>query len=528
MHHPGSQRYQSYLPAMRQLISNFQMNLNKLFRNLVVKINPLSEHPEYKNEFYRDICYTNYARLRIWSYFLILFAISQLYFDLTVKGIYTLYQIEIFLRADIVLAFLAIIFFMLTHFYKANLPKNITALHQSIIISYLFFHLHWGAVISATESVSANGLPTFLICIFSAATIFYVRGSYFTVFLISSLVTLYVMLKSLLPDQTRIIPEYYSVVTLVVIAWILSRILFINRLNNFIAARQLVQSNLNLDKTVKERTSELTSTNELLMKEISERKKYEHELLVAVKIAEEADKLKSVFLANISHEIRTPLNGILGFCELLDRSAVPAERCAKYIDIIKNSGQQLLRIIDDILDISLIESHQLKINKISFPLNKKINEIYEFYNFSKTVTGKENILLSCVKSLPDGQDTIFTDPYRLQQIINNLLRNAFKFTYDGKVEFGYEAVNNEYLFFVSDTGIGVDKDKQKIIFEQFRQGDETLKRNFGGTGLGLAISKGIVEQLGGRIWLDTPCPEGSRFCFTIPLKSSDTFGPSEN
>ena len=135
---------------MTQLISEFQMNLVKIFRNLIVKINPLSEHPEYKNEFFRDICYTNYARLRIWSYFVIIFAISQLYFDLTVKGIYSLHQTEIFLRADLVLAFLAIIFFVLTHFYKADLPENVTVLHQSVIIFYLFFHLHWGAVISAT------------------------------------------------------------------------------------------------------------------------------------------------------------------------------------------------------------------------------------------------------------------------------------------------------------------------------------------------------------------------------------------
>ncbi len=513
---------------MTQLIREFQKNLFIIFRNLVISINPLSKHPEYKNEFYKDICYTNYSRLRIWSYFMIVFAISQLYFDLTVKGIYTLNQAEIFLKADIVLAFLAIIFFMLTHFYRAELPENVSVLHQLIIIIYLLFHLHWGAVISATESVSANGLPTFLICIFSAATIFYVRGSYFLVFLISSLFTLYFMLKNLLPDQTKIIQAYYSVITLVIIAWILSRILFITRLKNFIAARLLVQTNLTLDRTIRERTNELTRANELLMREISERKKYEHELLAAVKTAEEADKLKSVFLANISHEIRTPLNGILGFCELLDRSAVPSDRCAKYIDIIKNSGQQLLRIIDDILDISLIESNLLTINKISFPLNKKINEIYEFHNLSKKVTEKENIMFSCVKSLPDGQDTIFTDPFRLQQIINNLLRNAFKFTHDGKVEFGYKTVNDEFLFFVSDTGIGIDSEKQKIIFEQFRQGDESLKRTFGGTGLGLAISKGIVEQLGGRIWLDTPYSEGSRFCFTIPVMSSDMYGSSEN
>jgi len=329
------------------------------------------------------------------------------------------------------------------------------------------------------------------------------------------------MIYNFVPDKTRIMTEFYPIIALVVIAWVVSKVILATRLNTYIATRKLEQTNLNLDKTVKKRTAELSESNERLIKEIKERKKYERDLLVAVKNAEEADRLKTVFLANMSHEIRTPLNGILGFGDLLGRDNIPPDRFKKYIEIIMSSGQQLLKIIDDILDISLIESNQLKIHKVAFPLNEKMNEIYEFYNTSKKSMGKENIQFSYLKSLPDGQDNIFTDPFRLQQIINNLLKNAFKFTFSGKIEFGYETNKNDFQFFVSDTGIGVDEEKRDVIFERFRQGDESLKRSYSGTGLGLSISKGIAEQLGGKIWLDTSLSAGSKSCFTIPVNSPD-------
>lgn len=491
------------------------------FHNLYIKIDPLYKYPEFKKGFYKDICFTNYSRLRFWSYFLILFTLSQLYSDLTVKGIYTLRQTEIFLRADIFLAFYTFIIFLLTHFYKPDLSENIKVQHKLIMMLYLFFHLNWGAVISATESITANATPTFLISVFSASTIFFIRGTYFFLFLASSLATLYFMIYNFVPDKTRIMTEFYPIIALVVIAWVVSKVILATRLNTYIATRKLEQTNLNLDKTVKKRTAELSESNERLIKEIKERKKYERDLLVAVKNAEEADRLKTVFLANMSHEIRTPLNGILGFGDLLGRDNIPPDRFKKYIEIIMSSGQQLLKIIDDILDISLIESNQLKIHKVAFPLNEKMNEIYEFYNTSKKSMGKENIQFSYLKSLPDGQDNIFTDPFRLQQIINNLLKNAFKFTFSGKIEFGYETNKNDFQFFVSDTGIGVDEEKRDVIFERFRQGDESLKRSYSGTGLGLSISKGIAEQLGGKIWLDTSLSAGSKFCFTIPVNSSD-------
>ncbi len=491
------------------------------FRNLYVKLDPLSNFPDYKKGFYKDICYTNYSRLRFWSYFLILFSLIQLYSDLTVTGIYTIRQTEIFLRVDIFIAFITIIIFFLTHFYKPDSPENIRIQHKLIMSLYVIIHLNLGAVISATESITANATPTFLISVFAVSTIFFIRGVYFFLFLASSLGTLFYLINHLIPDNTRILTEYYPVVALVVIAWIVSKVILITRINTYIATKQLEQVNLDLDKKVKIRTEELGGTNERLIKEIRERKKYEHDLLTAVKNAEEADRLKTVFLANMSHEIRTPLNGILGFADLLGRDKIPHDRYKKYIEIIMNSGQQLLKIIDDILDISLIESNQLKIHKVAFSLNEKMDEIFEFYNTSKKSIGKENLIFTCKKHLPDGKDNIVTDPFRLQQIINNLLKNAFKFTFNGKIEFGYVVEEKELIFYVTDSGIGIDANKRDIIFDRFRQGDESLKRSYGGTGLGLSISKGIAEQLGGKIWLDTSHADGSKFCFTVPFDSSE-------
>ena len=274
----------------------------------------------------------------------------------------------------------------------------------------------------------------------------------------------------------------------------------------------------NLDKKVKERTRALSLSNKQLLKEIKERKRYEKELTAALLKVEESDKLKTTFLANMSHEIRTPLNGILGFADLLKRGELDDDKRNKYVSIIQNSGEQLLKIIEDILDISLIESNQLRITEIDFSLNEKMDEINEFFKNFKNTIGKRDILLEYEKGLKNGKDEIFTDPFRVVQVINNLLRNAFKFTMTGKVRFGYLVQNEHIEFFVEDTGIGIEPEIKEKVFERFTQGEETLRRSFGGNGLGLPISKGVVEKLGGKIWIEYSSDKGSKFVFNIPLK----------
>ncbi len=259
--------------------------------------------------------------------------------------------------------------------------------------------------------------------------------------------------------------------------------------------------------------------------DITQQQKIEEELILSREKAVEADNLKSTFLANMSHEIRTPMNGILGFSELLKSDDSGPEERANYIDIIHQSGKQLMNIINDILDISKIEVGQIQINEENTSVNHILDELMILF---KPDTVDKGIELKVHKELDDNESVIRTDSVRLRQILSNLINNAIKFTKKGYVEFGYilvpgcdEGAKDEtpcIQFFVSDTGIGIPQNKREIIFDRFRQSDESHTRKFGGTGLGLAISKGFVELLGGKIWHESEEGKGSTFYFTIPYK----------
>lgn len=250
-----------------------------------------------------------------------------------------------------------------------------------------------------------------------------------------------------------------------------------------------------------------------LIRNITERIKMINELKEAKEKAQESDRLKSAFLANMSHEIRTPMNGIIGFSDLLSEENLPKEKKEKYIKIIQNSGEQLLTIIDDIIDISKIEAGQIKIEKIDFDVNHVLYEIKSIAERQIEQTGK-NIELKFTGDKIDK--IIFSDPMRLRQILQNLINNSIKFTQSGYIEINLTEKSAEVLqIFVKDTGIGILPENHDLIFYQFRQAEEGLARKYGGTGLGLAISKALVELLGGKIWLNSEKNKGTTFFFTI-------------
>ncbi|MGQ8337893.1 PAS domain-containing sensor histidine kinase [Sunxiuqinia sp. A32] len=245
--------------------------------------------------------------------------------------------------------------------------------------------------------------------------------------------------------------------------------------------------------------------------DISERVNMKHELEEAKMVAEEANILKSAFLANTSHEIRTPLNSLLGFTELLNELNIYNEEASKYLNIIENSGNQLLGIVNDIIDISKIDANQLRINNDSLNPNRIMEDLYDTYNSYIRQKEKKSIQLKYIKNESFNQN-IRTDALRLKQIMDNLLSNALKFTDSGTVEFGFETKQNQLHFFVKDTGPGISKKHMKNLFTRFARfhGKE-------GTGLGLCISKNLTEMLGGHMQVQSKENVGSEFRFYIPL-----------
>jgi len=266
----------------------------------------------------------------------------------------------------------------------------------------------------------------------------------------------------------------------------------------------------------------------LMHENISDRKNTEQELMIAKDRAEEGDRLKSAFLANMSHEIRTPMNGILGFAELLKEPNLSGEQQQQYLKIIEKSGVRMLNIINDIIDISKIEAGLMKLDKKETNVNEQIDYIYTF--FKPEVEGK-GMHLAIRNSLPAKEATIITDREKLYAILTNLVKNAIKYCKEGSIEIGYSlnksTDQHELEFYVKDTGIGIPKDRQEVIFERFIQADISDKLARQGAGLGLSITKAYVEMLGGRIWVESEEGIGSTFYFTLPYLTEPTGKPIE-
>jgi len=251
-------------------------------------------------------------------------------------------------------------------------------------------------------------------------------------------------------------------------------------------------------------------------RDITKQKKIEEELLISKELAEKANKAKSEFLSNMSHEIRTPMNGINGFIDILLEMEIN-ENKMKYLKIVKESSDTLLRIINDILSISKIEAGKYKIRENKVNLYKILETILKNYKYQVERKGlnfnffvDENI-----------NKEIWIDDKSVSQILNNLFSNALKFTEKGSISIvAKEAKNNQIEFIIRDTGIGINEKKQKHLFEPFEQGEHSFNKNHVGTGLGLAIVKRIIDLLGGKIYVDTEIGKGTEFSVIIPLKES--------
>ncbi len=265
------------------------------------------------------------------------------------------------------------------------------------------------------------------------------------------------------------------------------------------------------------RDAERAEDRRKLGQQVEERERVNRDLLFAIDKAEEASRLKSQFLANMSHEIRTPMNGILGFTQLVLGTRLTADQ-RDYLDTVERSAEGLMQLLNDILDVSKIEAGKMELDRAPFSMRECVE------GSTKTMLAaaqQKGLELACHID-PQIPDALVGDENRIRQVLLNLVGNAIKFTDEGfvRVAVSMEAAPDSTLvahFAVSDTGPGIPAEKRQVIFEPFRQADGSTTRRYGGTGLGLAISSGLVDILGGRIWLETEVGRGSTFHFTAPF-----------
>ncbi|MFB6318188.1 ATP-binding protein [Saccharicrinis sp. FJH54] len=244
------------------------------------------------------------------------------------------------------------------------------------------------------------------------------------------------------------------------------------------------------------------------------RKRYEDELVEARKRAEESDSLKSAFLANMSHEIRTPLNAILGFAELISTDELELDQIKDFSALIHKNGEYLLNILSDIIDVARIESGQVEINKEKVLLNMLLKEVEETIINSHSYREKQEHVRFELQV--NGHDPeLQTDAIRLKQVLFNLINNGIKYTSSGYVKVSYTLNETHIQITVSDTGTGISNESKEIIFERFGQAENTRQNKLPGTGLGLSICKGLVELMGGKIWMESEPGKGSKFHFTV-------------
>jgi len=257
----------------------------------------------------------------------------------------------------------------------------------------------------------------------------------------------------------------------------------------------------------------------IIFKDITKRKKDELALIAAKEEAKKSNQLKSAFLANMSHEIRTPMNGILGFAALMNDTKTSQKEIKEYSNIIQLSGARMLNTINDIIDISKIESGLMTVHLDVSNINSQIEYLATFFN--PQIKAKD-LQLKTIITLSKQEALIYSDREKIYSILTNLIKNAIKNTYTGSIEIGYDKKDEFIEFHVKDTGIGIPKKAQKEIFNRFIQIENFDKNVTEGTGLGLAISKAYVEMLGGSVWLESTVDVGTTFFFTIPyLKYSD-------
>ena len=320
------------------------------------------------------------------------------------------------------------------------------------------------------------------------------------------------------------------------LAFIIAVILFLfnrsnrkysNKLQNEIEERskteiQLLEMKNELEIRVKERTLELELANQNLRKEIEEHKKTMVDLEKEKLRAEESDRLKSNFLANISHELRTPMNAITGFAQMLAFEHLSNEKKLNYINHLQEGCRNLTGLVDDIIDFAIIDSGEAQIEKKSFNPHPTLEFLLDHYTNEIIKRNRNELTISYSNINKENDIQINTDPARFKQILSILIDNAIKFTERGQISFGFIHPDTHRIqFFVKDTGIGIDEQYRDIVFERFRQVDESINKKYGGSGIGLSVAKNLAMLLNGKLWFESTPGKGTTFYFEIPFESTE-------
>ncbi|MBN1181221.1 MAG: hypothetical protein JXB49_02970 [Bacteroidales bacterium] len=467
------------------------------------------------NELNRDISLNNIRRTRYFLPFALFFFVSQIVNDFIFPDIWSSEQLYFFRINDIIAFILTLILLLFIFLGKNDDSIKAKRRNDVLVHIYILLILIYSASISSGEQYEFHHTPTFTITSLIVAILYFVPGNIMLIYLLIGLLVLTVNPYRIFVDNS-VVGVYNSVSFIVApIALIISRMLMFSKKESFLDKYYLAQAKDDLEHQVLERTQELHDANANLQNRIMVQLEYEKILEKAKLKAEESDRLKSAFLANLSHEIRTPMNAIVGFTELLIRSVPENERASKYSNILRGRSLDLLKIMDDIIVISKIESDQLEI----FPEKVNVSEVFDTiltHAKQKLISEKkDNIELVCNYDL-DEEPPILTDKLKFEQVLENLLDNAIKFTTNGKIELGCKLNNNgELQFYVSDTGIGISSDTAPIVFDKFRQIEQGLNRKYDGMGLGLSICKAFVEKQGGRIWLNSLEGKGTTVSFVL-------------
>ncbi len=453
----------------------------------------------------------NFTRLKFVSLVFAGYAVFTLATDYLPLGVWNQEVIGIYRALDWCFVALTILAAIVSWGYKGGND----AFKRSGVEVTLFLSLVWSALVTSVEFTSIGFTALTLMAL--VVTLFFrfnlaTTAIYFAGMITGLLAGLHVFGKT---DGTTV-TMLFMVIPFTGVMLILSRKNYLSRINELKAAGQLAELN-----------EELTAAKEHLEDEVVRRTA---ELLAAKDKAEESDRLKSAFLANISHEVRTPMNGILGFAELLKEPGLTGAEQAEYIANIERSSERMLNTINDIVDIARIDSGVVQPASGEADVPAILARTRDLF---LPVARDKGLRLRLTNALPGGGGSVLTDADMLFSCLSHLVKNSIKFTPRGEVEFGCRLgptpdaadVQPPLLFFVRDTGIGVPKERQAAIFERFVQADITDSRAFQGVGLGLSIAKAYVAMLGGKLWLESEPGSGSTFFFTIPWKPGRTAWP---